>query len=221
MILIPEIELHITLKAILELIRDDFSNQSNEQDTILYKLLGTNKLQRYSLFEQAKTVFLAKETDPRFLDVQMFFNLKRASIPTIHITLPSEQSGQNGIGIDEGFAGIDTIGMGESMTTSPNYTRRFDTTYNLIITSDNTNEVILLYHMIRAILIPTFDHLNQIGLENCKLGGRDIQTNNTLVPEHIFMRGISLSFSYDVIAHSLFRRDVIQKIIVDYIMKLE
>ena len=94
-ILIPEIEIHNTLKAVLELIRLDFKQRSNEQDTILYKLLGANKLQRYELFEQAKTVFLEEEDNPRFLDVQMFFNMKRASIPTIHITLPSENPGQD------------------------------------------------------------------------------------------------------------------------------
>lgn len=223
-ILIPEIEIHNTLKAVLTLIRLDFEQRSNEQDTILYKLLGANKLQRYELFEQAKTVFLVKEDNPRFLDVQMFFNMKRASIPTIHITLPSENPGQDGLGIDEGFQGYDEspgIGDGDLDQTAPNYTRRFDTKYNLIITSDNTNEVILIYHLLRAILIPVFDHFNQLGIENCKLSGGDIQNNNTLVPDHIFMRNIGLAFSYEVTSQGLFRQDIIQRIILEYEIVIE
>lgn len=225
-IFIPEIELHNTLKAILTLIREDYENRSNKEHTLLYKILGSNRLQRYNLYEQGKKVFLAKEDDPRFLDVQMFFNMKRASIPTIHITLPSEQAGQDGLGIDEGYADpaydeIPSLGDPDVLQTSPNYTRRFDTTYNIIITSDNTNEVILIYHLLRAILIPVFDHLNQVGIENCKIGGRDIQAYPSLVPDSIFMRGLSLSFSYQITSPGIFKQDIIQKIILDYSIEIE
>jgi len=225
-IFIPEIELHNTLKAILTLIREDYESRSNKEHTLLYKILGSNRLQRYNLYEQGKKVFLAKEDDPRFLDVQMFFNMKRASIPTIHITLPSEQAGQDGLGIDEGYADpahdeMPSIGDPDILQTSPNYTRRFDTTYNIIITSDNTNEVILIYHLLRAILIPVFDHLNQVGIENCKIGGRDIQAYPSLVPDSIFMRGLSLSFSYQITSPGIFKQDVIQKIILDYSIEIE
>lgn len=225
-IFIPEIELHNTLKAILTVVREDYESRSNKEDTLLYKILGSNRLQRYNLYEQGKKVFLAKEDDPRFLDVQMFFNMKRASIPTIHITLPSEQAGQDGLGIDEGYADpaydeIPSLGDPDVLQTSPNYTRRFDTTYNIIITSDNTNEVILIYHLLRAILIPVFDHLNQVGIENCKIGGRDIQAYPSLVPDSIFMRGLSLSFSYQITSPGIFKQDIIQKIILDYSIEIE
>ncbi len=216
-VLVPEIQIFNAIKTILAFIKKDFDAHVNEQDTLLYRLCGENQLQRYNFFEQAKAVFLAKEDNPRFLDVNVFFNLERASIPTIHITLPAEQSDKDGLGIDEGYRGIqETKGMGGEDEQAPNYTRRFGTQFQLIVTSDNSNEVVLIYHLLRAILIPVIDHFNMVGLENIKLSGRDIQNMNTIVPTHIFMRAIGIALEYEVTVESLFPEDVITKIALEF-----
>lgn len=218
-ILVPEVEIFNTIKKILKYIHTDFEGRGDEQDSLLYKILGTNKLQRYDFFKQAKEVFLKKSDDPRFLDVNMFFNLERASIPTIHITLPAEQPSKDGMGIDEGYKSNEVVkSLGSDVADSqvPVYTRRFATQYNIVITSDNSNEVVLIYHVLRAILIPTINHFEVLGLENIKINGRDIQNMNTIVPPHIFMRNIGLSLEYEVSVNSFFDETIITKIITDY-----
>jgi len=212
-VLVPEIQIFNAVKAILEFIRTDFDNFDNEEDTLLFRICGDNNLQRYNFFEQAKTVFLAKPDNPRFLDVNVFFNMERANIPTIHITLPAEQSDKDGLSLDEGYRGYQEVkGMGGEDQQKPNYTRRFSTQYQLVVTSDNSNEVVMIYHLLRGILIPVIDHFNMVGLENIKLSGRDIQNMNTIVPTHIFMRAIGLALEYEVTVESLFPEDIIQQI---------
>ena len=191
----------------------------DESKTLLYRILSDQNIQRYKLYEQGKAVFLATTDNPRILDVNMFFNSGRAHIPTIHITLPSETTIHNTLGIGEGFRDpiFDTtfIGGEESATSyKETYNRRFKAAYNLVITSDNTNEVVLIYHFLRSMLISMINHLNLAGLENINLGGRDIQLNSELVPNAIFVRAISLDFEYDVGAVALFGHDVLHNIIV-------
>lgn len=176
---------------------------ADETKSILYRLLVGNNIQRYDLFTQAITLLINKSDDPRYLDVNLFFNAKRASIPTIHITLPSESERNNAIGVGEGFR--DTIFEDSNSSYIKTFNRRFSTRYNIIITSDNTNEVILLYHLIRNLLISLNAHFNAAGLENPKLGGGDIQINADIIPTNVFVRAISMEFEYDVEAQDIIR----------------
>lgn len=175
--------------------------------SLLYRLLFGSSVQRYKLFEQAKTIFITTEDDPRHLDVNMFFNAKRAAIPTIHITLPSEAQKNNAMNNSEGFRA--TVFDDQLQKSIAVYNKRFGSTYNIIITSDNTNEVILLYHFIRSVLISMNAHFTLAGLENPKLSGGDLNINSELVPLGIFMRAIGLEFEYDVEAQDLFSKDVL------------
>jgi hypothetical protein len=193
-VIVPEIILFNAIQGSLQLIKNDWDATANKTQSLLYSILGTNQLQKYNLYEQAQAVFLAKKDSPRALDVNMFFNANRAAIPTIHITLPSETLSTNGLGTDEGFIPADQT----AQTYNFPFTRRFRTKYNIIITSDNTNEVICIYHMLRACFIGLIPYFSVTGLEDPKLNGGDIQLNSSLVPPHVFMRAIGIEFDYEV-----------------------
>ena len=209
MISIPEIILLNAFKKTLKLIRDDYNSTLSFNDTtksILYRLLNGNDVQRYKLFEQAVAVLITKEDSPRHLDINLFFNAKRATIPTLHITLPSESQKDNALGISEGFQEPVFDEIEKTYITA--FNRRFTARYNIIITTDNSNEIILLYHFFRSILISLIPHLNLSGLENIKQSGGDIQINSELVPINIFSRSLNIEFDYDVVAYDLFKHDM-------------
>jgi len=211
-LLIPELILYNTIDNVLNLIRDDFQNKSNEKDTILYKIFNGTREGVFDFYKQSKVIFLQKNDSPRKLEVCMFFNSERAAVPTIHINLPQESSGEDGIGIDEGFASPHYSFEGNTKYT-PTYTRRFDSMYHAIVTSDNTMEVILIYHFLRYIMISIFDHISLSGLENPKLSGQDLNIYSEIIPENVFIRGLGISFSYDVKALSLFDKDMVKNLI--------
>lgn len=204
--IIPEIILLSTFKSALQVIRDDFNtNVGNETKTILYKLLQGNSIQRYDLFTQAKKVIITTDDDPRHFDINLFFNAKRAAIPTGHITLPSENQKDNAIAISEGFP--DPMYDDSQNAVTRTFNRRFNAKYNIIFTSDNTNEVVLLYHLFRCILIALTEHLSLAGLEGMKWSGSDISINTDIVPVNVHARALGLDFSYDVVAIDLFAKD--------------
>lgn len=210
MVIVPEVIVFQTVKAIIDLVASDYTAKADKTESLLYRILGNLQLQRYEFFEQAEAVFLRDSDNVRQLEVNMFFNTARASLPTIHITLPGETSGKDGLGIDQGYT--DPLVDGDGNVTE-GYTRRFDARYNVLITSENTNEVVLVYHVLRAMLISAFDHFSQSGLQNAKLSGQDLQINPQLVPEHIFFRGIGLYFEYEVNVPSLVNTEQIQSLI--------
>lgn len=196
---IPEIVIKDTIRTLLDYVKIDYDNKVDKTETILYRLLYNQTLQRYNFYTQAKTVFLKEKADPRFIEVNMMFNRDRQQTPTVHIMLPSENEADMTLGIGQGEIEYyyDEINS-QNAIAQRTFNKRFRANYNIVITSDNINEVILIYHVLRSLLISANEHLNMSGIFNIKLGGRDIQINSDLVPPHLFMKSISLDCEYEV-----------------------
>ena len=205
----PEIIIQSTVDAILEHIRTNWFNNTDKTKTTLHRLWNGVKYGRYDMYKESQAVFLKEKDDPRLLQVRPSFNKEQSGIPSIFVNLPSEEGGfADGLGIDQGE--LDPIYDDDNLEYIKNYGRGFSSNYNIVISSDNRNEVILIYHTIRALLIPLFDHVMFNGLEIPKLSGRDLQIYSELVPNHIFMRAITLSISYrvnvdDITANPMFQ----------------
>lgn len=197
-LIVPETIILQTIESILAFIERDFNaNSLDETKSVLYRILNQNiGLQRYKFYEQSKKVFVSAIDNPRRIKANLGFNMQRNGIPTIHVIFPDDRSGVNGINIDEGYQ--DPVYDPISNLYRVVYSRRFDSNLKIVFTSDNTNEVILAYHLIRAMLIPTINHLSLAGLEQISFSGGDIAINDQLAPLNIYMRELVLNFSYDV-----------------------
>lgn len=208
MINIPEISLLSAFRNVLKLIRKDYSDcvlAGDETKSILYLITGVNELQRYKMFNEAKTLFITTENDPRHLDVNIFYNAKRLGIPTWHITLPSEHEKDNTVGIGDGSNDYIYDGT-ESYRRVLD--RRFNAKYIIVVTSDNLNEVVLMYHFLKSTIISLTEHFHMVDLINLKLSGNDINLNSEIVPENVFSRGIGMDFEYNTVAYDLLLRDL-------------
>ena len=210
-LIIPEVVFFNHLKTILKMIRDDYNdNLSDTTKSILYKTFyQSGALDKFSFYEQLVKILITKKDNPRAFDFSLGFNMEKSAIPHLHITLPNENSSSNGIGLDEGQ--FDEIFDDDDKTYHKIYTRRFDSQYNFTITSDNMNEVIVLYHFMRTVFIQMIDSMNQFGIEKIQISGRDIQLNSSLAP-NVFVRNIALSFSYEISIQNLNAVDFLTKL---------
>lgn len=219
--IVPEFILQQTIQSMLDYIRQDYiDNIATPTKSYLYKLLNGTAFKNYDFYEQAKQIVCSNPDDPRYLVVDLMFNMERNGAPTIHITLPGESGGQgDGLGSDEGYedyihdqdADVDNHVMAQD---TPVYSRRMAATYNIVVSSDNTNEIIFLYHFTRAILIAVIPHLTFKGLENVVFGGRDIQPYPELA-NRFYMRAINLSLQYQASAPSKYPLEIPNDIVVD------
>jgi len=175
MIIIPEIKIAELIETCLKVIEVDFESHLVENDSLLYKIFGSeNQRGKYNFYIQAKEIFLRKNNNPRKIEVRMLFDAQRATLPTIHITMPQESNGADGIGADEGYQ--ENIVNTDKKTFTKTYTRMFDVQYNCIITSDNTYEVLCIYHLLKSLMISIFDHIELSGIRNPKLSTSVLST---------------------------------------------
>jgi len=211
MIIIPEIVLFKIVNGLILHISKDFEAQTDETQSLLYRLLHGNSVEKFDYYTQGKDLFLRGVDHPRKIAVRQFFDISRADLPTVHITLPGENAAFDGIGVDQGLN--EPIFDDANLRFTPVYNRNFEAQYSIIFTSDNTFEVLLMYNTIRSLMISIFDSVQILGLMNPRLGGQDLQINSELIPKHIFIRALTLSSNYDVAVPRFFDEQMIQSII--------
>jgi hypothetical protein len=210
-ILMPEVVLYKTLKSIFQIVKDDFQNHVLE-DTILYQMFGIDECgnqlewENFNYFKQAKELFIDKNN----IQVNLGYNMEVSDMACVHIMLPNETGRPFGIGADENYIGY-AEHQGNDETVQAIYTKMFDATYNLIITSENTLEVLLIYNFLKGAFISLYTHIELSGLRLPKISGQDIQLQSDLVPPHIFHRSLGLNFVYEVHIPDLMRKRLIKE----------
>ena len=198
-ILLPEFVIHKTLVAIVEMLRADLAEHAaDDTQSLLYKILGTDEqgqplqLNLYNVFKQAKKIIQTKNN----LSVNFGYNQEVAQIISLHILLPSEQ-GKMAIGADEGYLSDDIVEDGEKVRVQNYYTQMYDATYQIMITSNNSAEVNVVYNILKSMLLMLVPQLELMGLRLPTLSGNDVVMQDDLVPVPLFHKIINLSFTYE------------------------
>lgn len=209
-ILFPEIVIYNTLNSIVSLLRDDLKKKSDDEDTILYKILGVDeednliKMNLYNYFKQAKKIILL----PQNLTVNFGYNQEVAKIISLHILLPSENA-EAAIGEDEGYMSEDVLDEnGKKIGTQQMFTQMYDSTYQIMITSNNSAEVNVVYNILKSMLLMLVPHLELMGLRVPKLSGNDIVMNDEYTPVPIFHKVLNLSFKYEHTVPQMVQQEV-------------
>ena len=187
-ILLPEFVIHKTLVAIVKMLRSDLAEHAaDDTQSLLYKILGTDEqgqplqLNLYNVFKQAKKIIQTENN----LSVNFGYNQEVAQIISLHILLPSEQ-GKMAIGADEGYLSDDIVEDGEKTRVQNYYTQMYDATYQIMITSNNSAEVNVVYNILKSMLLMLVPQLELMGLRLPTLSGNDVVMQDDLVPVPLF-----------------------------------
>lgn len=198
MITIPEHILKSVLDGIILTISNDIMLVSERENTILYRLFGELGVGSFKYYDQAVAMFSFNNGKARRIKTKMSFDGDMSSFPVIYVTTGSDKYNFSGIGMteyDQTFGDPDT-------RIYPKLSTRFTAESSIVIASDSIEEVLILYHVIRAMIIASIVTMSESGLENMKIGGMDIRTEDDLIPKNVFMKAISLEYEYDVIVPS-------------------
>ena len=211
-ILIPEVILYQTLENVTKYIRDDLAkNAESLESSFLYRLLGVDddgnpiKMNRYNYFIQAKKIFENKKN----LSVNIGYNFEVAKIISFHIILPSEQPASISIGEDENYF---TEEDEETGKTQLKFCQVFSSNYQIMITSDNSSEVNLVYHIYKSLFIALVPHFSLKGFMNPKFSGNDIVFKDDTIPMGIFQKVLNIHFDYELVVPQLLLTDLIKSI---------
>lgn len=212
-VLMPEIILHDTLVKIVKLLRMDLQDHVNDdQNTILYKLFGVDengdriKLNLIDYFKQAKKIIQTQQN----LSVNFGYNQEVAKMISLHIILPSEQA-KSTIGEDEGYMEEEIedneVVIGRQMY----FTQTYNSTYQILISSNNSLEVNIVYTILKSMLLMLVPHLELSGLRNPTMSGNDIVMQEDLTPVPIFHKVLNLTFEYEHNVPQLFFEEIMKK----------
>lgn len=205
--MIPEVVIYNTIINLIKKIRTDWvANTATPENSIFYRIFNGVAFGNYNYYKEAQKIILGGDDYSRSVEVNMFFNGKRAGMPTIHIHLPNEATGANSIGLDTGSFGA----LNQNGISRDNKARAFDARYVLVATSDNTMEVLMLYYFLKYCFISIMDNLGTIGFRNIKLSGNDINIPTEIFPTPVFSRGFAISFDYEMVVTSMFSQDIIE-----------
>jgi len=181
--MLPEIQ----IKKLL----DFFINQVSEK--YLYQLFGEYTLDDYSFYDNARKIFLRKQESDRLIQTHIFFNHDRAHLPTIHLNLPSENmGGDNGVDWDFDLQ----KSRCEDNIVYKVAPRSYGGKFNLIFTSSNTFEVLIMYYVIKSMIQGNIGLVEENGLRNVKVSGSDIIFNEGFMPQSIYSRALTLDCIY-------------------------
>lgn len=192
MISIPEVRIYDIIEGILLHIKDDYSNAVDKNQSMLYYIFEDLRHIKKEYFKEALELFTRDNNNPRKIEPRMYYDAARAQLPTVHVTIPVEDQGEDQIGIGSG----EYIDLGDDSNYRETVTKRFRTTTHIICTSKNESECTMMYHAIRAMLLSILEHFALIGLENVKISGQEVSLNENLAQNHIYHRGIGLSYTY-------------------------
>jgi len=220
---IPEIKIYATLNTLFESVRKDYEINSNTGKSFIQALFEKdqygfkNTVGKMNALQQFESIFLKQKTAQRSLEIFMGFNGNRLTnpIPTIHILTPSESEDEskNTLGGSEESEDFFTLhnqmeDLEQDEEIEGSFERRgfngvFSCNFNFLITSDNNNEVVLIYHFLKSLLFVNKDLLEEVGFRISSIRGQEIQLQNNLVPLNIFHKNLAFAFTYESLMPSL------------------
>jgi hypothetical protein len=195
MIQMPEVKLKLLIDAVLDKVKKDYVDATDKATTFLYKCYFGNITGNYDFYKQAIVIFNRTKDDPRTIDTRLLFDRERASLPTIHVTLPSEQPFSDGIGFDEGYVQPTLNSDNETMTDY--YNRGYASKFELLITGSNTFEVVMIAYTLKLALINNLMALELNGFRNPKIYTGDVKINEQLAPI-AYLRTLTIDSFYDM-----------------------
>ena len=158
----------------------------------------------------AVEIFTRTDLEQRKIETRLMFDLDRAPLPTNHVREPAKGKGKT-----------DAIGyMGEDIYEDidggfeTERRRSFTSQYELMATSMNRHEVIIIEEVMTALLIGAQDTLALANpFYTFDFSVKELIANNELIPNPLFIKSIGLHVSYNKTYPDLSNNQMLGKIL--------
>lgn len=208
--------------SLIEYIRADYNNNvisGTPQESFLARALDDPRYvdADYNLFEQAKAIFLRGQTSSRNVKTGLMFPKDVKPTPHIHVREPSKVNGDfNSIG--------GGLGSGSSFNTDGRLIEEYRDTkrasYEIVVTSDNPLDTILIAEVMYSLLLSAHDTMNSLfATHNYSM--RELIMNNNVRTPHLYVRAISIDVRIENNIPALADKTLLGKVVFNGIMKTD
>ena len=195
---IPELVLGEYITKILEWVRlDTLTYENNEEKMFLYRTFkpynNQLKFQKVDYFVQSKEIFTRDIDDDRALKLHFGFDKERKSISYLSLIEESDTHHSTTLGNGEGLSNYEI--KDDAGFNYPVYSAIRHGVFNLSIISNNNNELIIIYNLLKSVLLTYSQSLEIAGLQDVKISGRMDSRYDSLVPDALH-KDLKIEFIY-------------------------
>lgn len=215
------------IESLVSFVKVDYQSKLQEgfvNESFLYRCFDQDDfIEKVNYLQTAIELFTRPVTDSRVLEIRLLFDRDRATLPTIHVREPAKMKGQSdGIGFigeqlflnDQRFDEEDEPILPNTYTYSVR--RSFSSQYELLITSANRHEVLIIEEVIMALLMGGQDMLSSVlPFDLNQVSVRELMFNDNLSP-NVFIKAINLNVTYDKVYPEIVDNPIIQKILFEH-----
>jgi hypothetical protein len=187
------------VEALIEFVKTDYEEkleEGTESESFLLRCFDDDDYDVDIVYSDLAVDLFTREanTSKRKLETRLLFDRDRATLPTIHIREPGKTKGKmDGIGsLDEEYY------TNEDESTQDLMRKSFSSQYELMITSSNRHEVLIIEEVMLALLIGAQDTLAlNSPFYLFEFSVKEMMINNDLMPDPLFIKSIGINTSYD------------------------
>ena len=191
--MIPILKIKKFVDLLIEFVKTDYENKTDKQESFLYKVLGDDSSDGWSFYDNAVSLFSRDGTNRRSLATRLMFDRTRADLPTIHVREPAKVSGNY-----DSIGGLDgSVTVNEDGSISDTVRKTFSSKFELMITSGNSLECVLIQEVLESAIISAMESLVIPFFEIVNLTSRELIMENDIERNMLFVKSIDLDIKYE------------------------
>lgn len=182
-------------ELLLAFIKVDYDNQTDKQNSFLYRVLQDDQEGNYNFYENSVEVFVNRgESNKNKIEVRMGFDPDRANNPTIHVREPAKTKGKTD---SIGYLSED-IYTNEDSTISSRSKYSNTSRFELMITGASMNEILLIQEVLESAMMASLDSLTIPYFDLISFSSKEIIiANDSYGGIPLFTRSIDIEVSYE------------------------
>lgn len=200
---IPILKVKKFIDLLIEFVRTDYENATDKTKTFLYRTLSDNVDEGWDFYTNGVEIFSRDATDSRRLETRLMFDRSRANIPTIHVREPAKNKGSyDGIGfLDDDIyinesTGLDQNNQPIPPTISSTTRKTFQSQFDIMITSGNSLECVLIQEVLESLMLASFDSLTIPFFELIDFTSKELMMMDDAERNMLFAKSITLNIQY-------------------------
>jgi len=200
---IPILKVKKFVDLLIEFVKTDYESKIDKTKSFLYRVLSDNTSDGWDFYQNGIEIFVRGEDDKRKLETRLMFDRSRAGLPTIHVREPAKNKGSyDGIGFfDDQIVINESTGVDEQnqplpSTISSTARKTFSSQFDIMITSGNSLECVLIQEVLESAMLASLDTLTIPFFELVDFTSKELMMSDETERNQLFIKSITLNIQY-------------------------